>query len=61
MGTTARSRAWNFPTSPRSPYKLQGELKLLAKYEGFEGIEASLAVLKRRLTPIVKESDNEKD
>ena len=32
--TTARSRAWNFPTSPRSPYKLQGELKLLKAFDG---------------------------
>jgi hypothetical protein len=33
-GKTARSRAWNFPTSPRSPYKLQGELKLLKAFDG---------------------------
>lgn len=32
--TTARSRSWNFPTSPRSPYKLQGELKLLKAFDG---------------------------
>lgn len=31
---TSRSRAWNFPTSPRSPYKLQGELKLLKAFDG---------------------------
>lgn len=31
---TARSRAWNFPTSPRSPNKLQGELKLLKNFDG---------------------------
>ncbi|MBT8624226.1 AlwI family type II restriction endonuclease [Polynucleobacter paneuropaeus] len=33
-GTTSRSRAWFFPTSPRSPYKLQGELKLLKAFDG---------------------------
>lgn len=32
--TTARSRAWSFPTSPRSPYKLQGELRLLKAFDG---------------------------
>ena len=31
---TSRSRAWIFPTSPRSPYKLQGELKLLKAFDG---------------------------
>lgn len=31
---TAKSRTWFFPTSPRSPYKLQGELGLLKKLEG---------------------------
>jgi len=31
---TSRSRAWNFPTSPRSPYKLQGELQLLKAFDG---------------------------
>lgn len=31
---TSKSRAWFFPTSPRSPYKLQGELKLLKQLEG---------------------------
>ena len=31
---TSRSRAWFFPTSPRSPYKLQGELALLKQLEG---------------------------
>jgi hypothetical protein len=30
----ARSRAWSFPTSPRSPYKLQGELRLLKNFDG---------------------------
>lgn len=31
---TAKSRAWFFPTSPRSPHKLQGELALLKTLEG---------------------------
>ncbi|MEE2003394.1 AlwI family type II restriction endonuclease, partial [Alkalimonas sp. MEB108] len=31
---TASSKSWFFPTSPRSPYKLQGELKLLKQLEG---------------------------
>ena len=31
---TSSSRAWFFPTSPRSPYKLQGELRLLKQLEG---------------------------
>lgn len=34
MPTTAKSRAWFYPTSPRSPYKIQGELRLLKKLEG---------------------------
>lgn len=34
MAKTSRARAWFFPTSPRSPYKLQGELKLLKLLEG---------------------------
>ena len=28
------SRSWFFPTSPRSPGKIQGELKILKKFEG---------------------------
>ena len=31
---TALSRAWFFPTSPRSPYKLHGELQLLKQLDG---------------------------
>lgn len=31
---TARTRAWGFPTSPRSPYKIQGELRLLKEFDG---------------------------
>jgi len=31
--TTAPSRAWKFPTSPRSPFKIKPELKLLATLE----------------------------
>lgn len=31
---TSKSRAWFFPTSPRSPHKLQGELRLLKQLEG---------------------------
>jgi len=31
--TTAPSRAWKFPTSPRSPYKIKPELKLLKVLE----------------------------
>jgi len=31
---TSSSRAWFFPTSPRSPYKLQSELKLLKQLDG---------------------------
>ena len=31
---TSKSRAWFFPTSPRSPYKLQGELRLLKQLDG---------------------------
>jgi len=38
---TARSRAWNFPTSPRSPYKIQAELKLLKNFDGKEWNEES--------------------
>jgi hypothetical protein len=34
MPASNKSRAWFFPTSPRSPYKLQGELKLLKQLEG---------------------------
>lgn len=34
MATANKSRAWFFPTSPRSPYKLQGELRLLKQLEG---------------------------
>lgn len=34
MAETSKSRAWFFPTSPRSPYKLQGELALLKTLEG---------------------------
>jgi AlwI restriction endonuclease len=34
VSKTSRSRAWLFPTSPRSPYKLQGELKLLKNFDG---------------------------
>lgn len=30
---TAPSRAWKFPTSPRSPYKIKPELKLLAQLQ----------------------------
>ena len=31
---TSRARAWGFPTSLRSPYKLQGELNLLKEFDG---------------------------
>ncbi|MEY4692993.1 MAG: hypothetical protein RL437_273, partial [Actinomycetota bacterium] len=31
--STAPSRAWKFPTSPRSPYKIKPELKLLAQLQ----------------------------
>lgn len=31
---TSGARAWFFPTSPRSPYKLQGELQLLKQLDG---------------------------
>ena len=31
---TAKSRVWFFPTSPRSPYKLKGELALLKSVSG---------------------------
>lgn len=31
---TAFARAWFFPPSPRSPYKIQGELNLLKKFDG---------------------------
>lgn len=34
VSKTARARAWLFPTSPRSPYKLQGELQLLKNFDG---------------------------
>lgn len=34
MPASNKSRAWFFPTSPRSPYKLQGELRLLKSLEG---------------------------
>lgn len=34
VSKTSRSRAWLFPTSPRSPYKLQGELQLLKNFDG---------------------------
>lgn len=34
MVATNKSRAWFFPTSPRSPYKIQGELRLLKRLEG---------------------------
>lgn len=36
MPASNKSRAWFFPTSPRSPYKLQGELTLLKQLEGRE-------------------------
>lgn len=34
MPTTSSSHAWKFPTSPRSPYKLKGDLIQLRKLEG---------------------------
>lgn len=34
MTTANKSRAWFFPTSPRSPHKIQGELRLLKSLEG---------------------------
>jgi hypothetical protein len=34
VATTSGSHAWKFPTSPRSPYKLKGDLVQLRKLEG---------------------------
>ena len=34
MPTTSSSHSWKFPTSPRSPYKLKGDLIQLRKLEG---------------------------
>ena len=34
VANTTETRTWSFPTSPRSPYKIQSDLRELAKLEG---------------------------